>query len=210
MASFSVEVESILDIDKIENVLIIAQWIKNCMMKAGQKIKSYKFRILFTSGKLKVTCNSEKEFKEYSLGQEFSVITYSIFFNVLSANSVSFFIEEKRGSAEVACISVHSDDRSILQEVTSVMKASREEFAKHQSLQFSEIEIQSDFMQSEMINTDNSNKNSHAQAHEKKQPGFWHGVLQIIVSNIIWVILIAIIIILITVLGITQPDWLRF
>lgn len=211
MANFSIEVESILDIDSSENVLLIAQWIEGCMRKAGQPTRKSRYELYFHCGELRIKCTTLNEFKEHSLGQDIRVYGYSIFYNLGKPNLIAFYIDKKRSSNDNATVTIQCDDRLIIQEVAKIMKAEKANFEQSRLQNASEIIIQGNNNQIGVINT-GSNNTIKNQMHSspKAKSGFWQGIVQFIVSNIVWVIIVAIILITLTVIGITQPDWLQF
>ena len=222
MASFSIHVESILDPDTSENILLIAQWIKNSVQKVGLDVSGYHFHALFRTGELTVSCENEKEFKEHALGQSIDLNTFTIQFDKKNEMYIFFSISRKSARQENKNVSIHCDDRSVIQDVASTLKLEKEKFEEKLIPPAPTVLVQGNNNQIGVVNAgDNnqfdtvtvSNKNtigSQVQPTQKAQLGFWRGVLQFIVSNIIWLTIVAIILIALTVIGITQPDWLQF
>lgn len=222
MASFWFKVESILDIDTSENILQIAQWIKNSVQDTDLEVSGYHFHALFSIGDLTVSCENEKEFKEHALGQNIELTTFTIQFDMGGELYLFFDISRKSNRQENKNVSIHCRDRSIIQDIVSKLKLEKDKFEEKLVPPAPVMLIQGNNNQIGVVNAGDNNQfntvtagnnntiSNQVQPTQKTRSGFWHGILQFIVSNIIWVIIVAVIIIIITVLGVTQPDWLRF
>lgn len=222
MASFSIHVESILDVDTSENILQIAQWIKNSVHKAGLDASGYHFHALFDIGDLTVSCENEREFKEHALGQNIDLTTFTIQFDKEDTLYLFFNISKKSTRHENKNVSIHCDDRSVIQDIVSTLMLEKERFEEKLIAPAPTVLVQGNNNQIGVINAGDNNQfdtvtagnnntiNNQVQPPQKTKSGFWQGVLHYIVSNIVWVIIVAIFLIALTVIGITQPDWLRF
>ena len=221
MASFWFKVESILDIDTSENILQIAQWIKNSVQDTVLEVSGYHFHALFSIGDLTVSCENEKEFKEHALGQNIELTTFTIQFDKDGELYLFFDISRKSSRQENKNVSIHCRDRSIIQDIVSKLKLEKDKFEEKLVPPAPVMLIQGNNNQIGVVNAGDNNQfntvtagnntiNSQVQPPQKAQLGFWQGVLQFVVSNIVWVIIVAIILVALTIIGITQPDWLQF
>lgn len=211
MAEFSIRVESILDVDSCEHVLEINHWIRECIAKAGIICDSYYFRISFYMGDLHCDCYNEDEFKYHALGQEISISNYYLKTKNGNDSEISFFLQCKQENKKN--IFVSSTNKIMLSEIIAIMKGEKERIERGIVASPASVIINANSGNIGVISAGDNNfikTKTEIVTGSTQKRSIWKNIWEMIVTNIIWVIIVAVILSILAILGITQPDWLKF
>lgn len=215
MTEFSIQVETILDIDSCEHILAINRWIKESVVKAGIECDKYTFRASFFMGELHVDCDNEDEFKEHAFGQEISMYEYYLTGYTTGGVRIGFGVGGKRRNEKN--LSIHCNDKHILADLVSALRVSKESYDReHTTVQNVSINVEHSQVGAITVGDNNHVQTSvECDVPVQDEPveeaaTFWQGVWQTIVSNSLWVVIASGILLFLAYLGIVKPEWLVF
>ena len=201
----SIKVSAPYDADSCEGVLAICSWIKEAVCKCGIEIKSeeYSFRCSFKAGDISYDCYSVDEFKKHAFGQK--IIVYTCYLVVYHDNDKIYFgISDKAWREDNICVSCN--DKLLLLDLKTFLLKEKSILSDQSEGHISINAVNS----SVVVGRDNTvNATITETCPKDNKPSFWTEILQGIVQNIVWVIVIAIIALIFAVFGESIPDWLR-
>lgn len=213
MTDFSIRVEAILDIDSCEHILAINRWIKESVASAGVECDRYTFRASFFMGELHVDCDDEMEFKEHAFGQEISV--YEYYLTGYTTDGLRIGCSVCRKCREEKNLSISCKDKHVLADIVSALRFAKENYDREHTT-VNNVNINVENSQVGAITVGDNNHIETKVEHEveiksapaETEDSFWQGVWQTIVSNLVWVVIASLILLLLVYFGITKPDWL--